>query len=193
MSKAATKTARQTSKPESIRCRIKARIDAHPDVIESRRECDRLRVERATLQSKLDQATARLQDTDRMVAAIEAGQTVSVDAGESVEALKAQIEAFTLAVNRADSRHRDVLQSISREIAAEFAPEHRERVERMAMVLTNFRELADSLTEIPGIMQSFGINAPAQLFPAYHRADMQDVINRFGHFSNAYTLWLKEN
>jgi len=189
-----TRTARapqaeQVATAESIADRVKQEIAASEEFREVELELVRLHTEQASSRSSLDQVRAASSDVDSLVDRIESGEELRPsDSADRIRVLEDLSRAYSLAIQRAERRKRDVLGSIGRG-CDDLAAEHIERLKSMAATMRSMEAQVRQMAEIPATMQRFGVS-PDNRFPIPHHNDLQAIRPRLKHFLSGYDLFL---
>lgn len=188
-----TRTIKTTPEPETLRGRVLNAIRESDAFREAETEIVRLMGENAVLQSELDRLTAAANDTDAMVEKLESGETLAAtDSADRIRVVRGQIKAYGVALARAQRRRKEVLRTIGKQVSADFAAMHRERVEAVADSLTNFAALVQQLEEIPRTLRNCELEVSERQFPVFHLSELQSLTHRLNHFAGPYKLFLSE-
>ena len=152
-------------------------------------EVARLTAERAKRQTSLDQLQSELGDLGELVAKIESGDQLSADdAADKVQILRDQIQAFTIAIGRAEQNRTRVLRRLSAEISEPFRAQHAARIQRLAEALQIVAEETELLREIPSELQRAGLEVDHRFFPLRHLSTLVELRPRLKYLANDLIL-----
>lgn len=187
-----TRAAEQPDQPATLRDKVRATVNANEDYTEAVTELHRLQTERMQLEAKHEQLQAALQDTDSLVAKIEAGaQLTADDTADEIRVLRQQITAYRTAENRAEQRRRKILRDISAEVSAEFAGLHRQRVQSLVDALAGVVNSVQELNEVPAALAAAELSVDLYRFPMFHRDELVQLGHRLQHLSEKHHKWLQ--
>ncbi|MEQ9406206.1 MAG: hypothetical protein RIK87_00710 [Fuerstiella sp.] len=191
--KTKTRTKETTPEPETLRGRVLNAIRESDAFREAETEIVRLMGESSVLEAELDRLEAAANDTDALVQKIESGeQLAATDTADRIRVVRGQIHAYSVALARAQRRRKEVLRTIGKQVSADFAAMHRERVKAVADALTNFAALVQQLEEIPRTLRSCELEVSERQFPVFHLQELQSLTHRLNHFAGPYRLFLNE-
>jgi hypothetical protein len=185
-----TTKAAPAEKPATKRDELIAAIAANKDFIAATAECDRLTSDLYSTQAKLDQELAAASDVDNLVEKIEGGEQLEAnDTAVQIGVLKDHVKAFTIASNRAEAKRKKVLQSISAELSAPLAVEHRERLTRIADAMSVLCDETALLPEFPSVLRSVNLD-PGNNFPMFGLEELQRICPRLKYIRHSYQQFL---
>jgi seryl-tRNA synthetase len=164
---------------------LAAQLVADPAYAAASDELNRLKAERAKRIAQRDQLQSELGDVSELVARIENGDELSPDdSADRMRILKDQIQAFDVAINRAEQNRQRVLREISEEIGEPHRLEHVARVERLVDALRTAAVEGSKLREIPKMLLQNGIEADPRRFPQNHSSELIDLGHKLKHIAH---------
>jgi len=184
-------TTQASTETATLHDEIRDRMQGNAEYLAADREVLRLRSERAGLQSKYEQLKAQAGDTSELVHRIERGESlVDSEEADRLTAMAAQLEAYGVAISRAEQRRAAVLHDVSRELCEEFAAEHLDKIQAINDALATLEIQIKSLDEIPAALRKFGISVDHQRLRLNHFEEMMKLVPRFSHFRGSFLPYL---
>lgn len=146
-------------------------------------EIERLNAELHQVELQISELLAEGTDVERMAAAlIEKGEKPDAKAnGERVRLMRQQAEAYRLAISRAERKRGQILASVSEQHAETFQAEHNRRLKGLVTSLDEFCSGILSLSFVPNVLRSNGLQADALHFPTPCADELVQLRHRLQH------------